>query len=146
PRYGLGCTHKPNQTLDQVLDIAERPCLLSVAVYSHGLVAQRLNDKVAYNPAVVRMHVRPIGIKDARYLDRHAVLPMIVEEQGFGAPLSLVIARARSQRVDITPIGFRLRMHGWIPVDLAGGGLQDRSLHPLRQPQHVDRPMDTRLR
>ena len=62
----------------------------------------------------------------------HPVLAVVVEEQGFGAALALVVAGARAQRVDVAPVAFRLRVDGRVAVDLGGGGLKDP--HAQAQP------------
>ncbi len=66
------------------------------------------------------------------------MLAVIVEEQGLGAALALVVAAADADRVDLAPVALRLRMHFRIAVDFAGRGLQDARLDPLGQAQHVD--------
>jgi len=91
------------------------------------------------------MHPRAIGIEDASDLHIQPVLAVVIEEQRFGAALALVIAAADADRIDIPPIGFRLRMHGRIPIDLAGRSLENRRLQPLGQAQHVDRAVHGRL-
>jgi hypothetical protein len=85
------------------------------------------------------VHVRAVGVEDAGDLDLQPVLAVIVEEQGFGAALALVVAAARADRIDVAPIAFGLRMDVGIAVDLAGRGLEDARAHPLGEAKHVDR-------
>ena len=87
------------------------------------------------------MHARAVSIEYPGDLDRDLVLPVIVEEERFGAALSLVIAGAQPDRIDAAPVVFGLWMHLGIAVDLAGRGLKDARLDPLGQPQHVYRSM-----
>ena len=95
-----------DQPADQVIDIAERPRLLAVAEDGDVLIAQRLHDEARHHATVIGVGARTIGVEDADDLDRQAMLPPIVEEQRLGAALALVIARARSDRIDMPPIGF----------------------------------------
>ena len=74
------------------------------------------------------MHARPVGVEDPGDLDRQTVLAVIVEEQGFGAALALVVAGARPDRVDVAPIALGLRVDLRVAIDLAGRGLEDRAL------------------
>src|SRR5262245_55749633 len=67
---------------------------------------------------VVRVHARAVGIEDSGDLDLQPVLAPIIEEQGLGATLAFVIARARAYRVDVPPIIFSLRVDAGIAVDL----------------------------
>jgi hypothetical protein len=66
------------------------------------------------------------------------VLSPIVKEQRFGATLALVVAGAGSDRINITPINLRLRVHGGIAIDLARRGLQHLNLKALGETEHID--------
>ena len=138
--------HQPHHPLDQVVHEAERPRLAAIAVQRDRLVVQRLHDEVRHDPAVIRMHPRPIRVEDPHHLDAQIVLPAIVEEQRLRRPLALVVARPRPQRIDVAAVLLRLRMHVRVAINLARAGLQDLRLHPLGQAQHVDRPHDGGLR
>ena len=67
----------------------------------------------------LRVHARAVGVEDARDLDLELVLAMIVEEQRLGAALALVVAGARTDRIDVAPVVLGLRVHRGIAVDLA---------------------------
>jgi hypothetical protein len=58
------------------------------------LLGQCLDDEGRNDASIVRVHARAVRIEDARDFDRHVVLTPVVEEQGFGAALALVVARA----------------------------------------------------
>ena len=82
------------------------------------------------------MHARAVGVEDARHLDADAVLAVVVEEQRLGAALALVVAGARTDRVDVAAIGLRLRVHERVAVNLAGRGVEDACARALGQAQH----------
>src|SRR5579883_3570861 len=84
------------------------------------------------------MHARPVGVEYPGYLNLQSVLAIIVEKQGFGAPLSLIIAGTRPYWIDIAPVHLRLRVHSRVAIDLTRGSLKDPALEPLSQTQHVD--------
>src|SRR5471030_725168 len=73
------------------------------------------------------------------------MLTPIVEKQRLGAAFSFIVARARTDRVDVSPIVFGLRMYARIAVDLRGRCLHDFGLHPLGETQHIDGAMHTGL-
>ena len=50
------------------------------------------------------MHAGAISVEDAYDLDVEIVLAMVVKKQCFGAALALIVARARTNRVDVAPI------------------------------------------
>jgi len=75
-----------------------------------------------------------------------AVLPVVIEEQRFGAALSFVVARAHAHRIDVAPVRLRLRVDLRIAVHLAGRCLEDAATQPLGEPKHVDRAVDRSLR
>ena len=110
-----------------------------------GSPAQRLHDEIGHHAPVGGVHARAVGVEDPRDLDLELVLAVIIEEQGLGAALALVIAAARADRVDVAPIVFGLRVDRRIAIDFAGRCLEDPRVEPLGQPQHVDRAVDRGL-
>ena len=71
------------------------------------------------------MHARAIGIEDARHFDAQFVLAQVVKEQRLGAAFAFIVAGARSDRIDVAPIVFGLRMNAGIAVNLRRRGLQE---------------------
>ncbi|CAI8691167.1 hypothetical protein EMIT0111MI5_110083 [Burkholderia sp. IT-111MI5] len=140
-----GRGHHPDQTVDHIVDIAERPGLAAVAIQRDVVAAQRLHDEVGNHAAVIGMHARPVRVEDAYHLDSHVLLAVIVEEQGLRATFSFVVAGARPERVDVAPVTLRLRMHIGVAVHFACRGLQNACVRALGEPQHVDRAHHTGL-
>src|SRR5262245_48010681 len=91
------------------------------------------------------MHAWTVSIEDACDLDLELMLAVIVEEQRLGATLSLIVAGTRTDRIDIAPVGFGLRMHRRVAVYLARRRLEDATFETLGESQHVYRPMHRRL-
>jgi hypothetical protein len=81
---------------------------------------QGLHNEVRHNPPIVRVHSWAIGVENTGDLYAQAVLAPIVEKQRLGASLSFIIARTWSDRVDMTPIVFRLRMNLRVTIDFRG--------------------------
>src|SRR5262249_29209362 len=119
PREAGRRFHEANETIDEIVDIAEGPRLRAIAEHGDRFVLECLNDKIGNNAPVIGMHARAIGIEDARDFDRQLVLTMIVEEKGLRAAFAFVVAGARADRVNISPIAFRLRMYDGVSVYLA---------------------------
>ena len=82
-----------------------------LAVERDVTAEQRLNNEVRDHAAIVRVHPRTVGVEDPCDLDRQIVLPTVIEEQGFGATLALVVAGARTDRIDVPPIILGLRVN-----------------------------------
>ena len=76
----LGRLHQAQEALDRVVHVAERAALGAVSVERDRRVLQRLDDEVRRYAAVVRVHARAVRIEDARDLDVHPVLAVVVEE------------------------------------------------------------------
>ena len=92
------------------------------------------------------MHAGPVGIEDPCNFYFETVLTVIIEEKCLGAALSFIIARARSDRVDIPPVILGLRVDRGVAINLAGRGLEDAAPQPLGEAQHVDGAVHQRLR
>ena len=136
----VGRGHQPQQPFDEVVDEAERARLAAAAVDRDRLALERLDDEVGDHAAVLRLHVGAVGVEDPRHPDRHAVLAVVVEEQGLGAALALVVAGARAQRVDVAEVALGLRVDRRVAIDLAGRGLQDLGFDRLAKPSMLIAP------
>ena len=92
---------------------------------------QGLHNEVAHYPAIVGVHARTIGIKDAYDLNVELMLAMVIKKEGLCAALAFVVARTNTNRIHFTPVGLRLGVHFGIAVDFAGRGLQNARPRPL---------------
>jgi len=137
--------HHAQEAFDEIIDIAERAALLPIAVDRDRLTLQRLDDEVRHHTPVIGVHPGAIGVEDPHDLDVELVLPVVVEEQRLGAALALVVAGARTDRIDVTPIALRLWVNARIAVYLGSRRLEDPRLHALGETEHVDRARHARL-
>ena len=119
--------------------------MLSVAIDCEVAASQRLNDKIRDYPAIVLLHARTVRIEDSRNPRINLVLPVIVHHQSFGYPFALVITTAYSDRVDVSPILFGLRVFRRISVYFRGGRLQDARVDSFGQSQHIQGAHDIGL-
>src|SRR5574340_410176 len=108
--------HHPHHALDHIVDITERASLSAVPVYRYVLAPKGLDDKVAYDPAVVLEHPRPVGIEYPYHPYVYPVLPVVVEHEGLGAPLALVVACPEPYGVRVAPVILGLWMNQWVAV------------------------------
>ena len=104
-----------------------------------------LDDEVADHPAVLQGHPGPEGVEDPGDAGIHLILAVIVHHQGFRHPFAFVIAAPNPDGIDVPPIPLRLGVDLGIAIDLRGGRQEDAGLHPLGQPQHVERPQHVGL-
>jgi hypothetical protein len=137
--------HQADETIDQVIDVAECSGLPAVAVEGDLVALQCLDDEVRNDAPVVRVHTWAVGIENSSDLDAYPVLPEVVEEQGLGAALAFIVAGARPKGIDVAAVVLGLRVDGWIAIDLAGRGLQYLCPDALGQAEHVDGTDDAGL-
>ncbi len=112
-------THQGEKSVDQIAHEAKRARLAPLTEDGQRLALQSLDDEVRNHAPVVWLHLRPVGIEDACYSDGDSVLSVVIEEEGFGATLSLVVASSRSDGIDPPPVFFVLRVNLGIAVDFA---------------------------
>src|SRR6185295_17168068 len=93
--------HHGYAAANQVIDIAEAPRLAAVAEDRDVVAAQGLHDEIRYHAAILAVHARAIGIENAHDLDVERVLAVVVEEQGLGAALALVVAGTDPDGIDL---------------------------------------------
>ena len=58
--------HKPHQPIDQIIDIAERTGLRTIAIDGDVIAKKRLNDEVRHDAPVVRVHAWTVSIEYPR--------------------------------------------------------------------------------
>src|SRR5262249_11925003 len=117
--------HEAHEALDEIIDVAERTSLQSIAIDREILAAQRLDDEVRNHTAVVDGHARAVGVEDAHEAQVHALRSNEIHCEGFGAALTFVVTRADTDRIDVTPIRLRLRMDLGIAIDFARRRLEE---------------------
>src|SRR5579863_1529009 len=104
---GLG---KAQETIDLVAHVAEAARLIAVAVNGETLSANGLLHEIRYDAAIVELHARAVGIKDADDVSIDFVVAAVRYGGGFGEALGFIVDGARTNRVHVSPIGLFLRM------------------------------------
>ena len=132
--------HHLEQTVDQIVNVAERSRLRAVAVDRDVLADDRLADEVAHDAPIKRVHARAVGVEDSHDANVDVVLPAVIEHERLGSALALVVTGAGADGVDVAAIRLRLRVDGRIAVHFTRGGVEHLRSNALGQPQHVDRP------
>ena len=109
--------HHADHGVDQVLAVAEAAGLRSIAVDGDVFALEGLDDEVADDPSVIRMHVRPVGVENTDDFYPETALSVIGGEKGFCGPFPLIIAGSLSDGIHIAPVFLDLRMNVGISVD-----------------------------
>lgn len=136
-RSGLGTIHEQDQTVNQIVDVLERPGLGTVTVDGHVFTLQGLDDKVGDNSTIVRVHSGTEGVEDSGNSDVDAILSLVTVGQGLGDSLAFIVTSSDTDGVDVTPVFFSLGVDFRVTVDLGGGGDQESGLGSLGETEHV---------
>ena len=107
---------------DEIVDVAERPRLRSVAEDGDRAILERLAQERRDRAAIVGAHPGAVGVEDPDDCRVHALLAVVGHRERLGVSLGLVIDPARPDRIDVTPVALRLGVDLRVAVDLAGGG------------------------
>ena len=134
--------HQTHKSLNEVIDITKRTRLSAVAVNGQILALQGLHNEIGNHPTIIRQHARTIGVENTDYPNINIVLAVIIEKQGLGTTLALIITCADADRIHTSAIRLRLGMHLGIAVDLGSRGLENPRTHPLGQAKAIDRTHD----
>ena len=137
--------HQGVQTVNQISDVLEGTCLFSFSVDGQVLILQCLNDKVGYHTAIVRVHTWSKGIEDTRHTNFDLVLVAVTVHHSFGDTFSFIIARPGSNRIDVPPVAFGLRVDLGVAVDFGRGREQHTGADAFREAQHVEGTLGRRL-
>ena len=129
----------------QVVDVAERARLRTVAEDRDRLAREGLPHEGRDGAAVVGAHAGSVGVEDSHDRGVDALLPVVGHRQGLCVALCLVIDAARANWIDVAPIALGLRVHVRVAVDLARGRRQEARAVGLGQPEHVVRAVGADL-
>src|SRR5579863_1964562 len=99
-----------DDAFDQVIDVTKAPRLAAVAVNREPLATESLHHEVRDDAAVAGVQARAIGVEDAHHARIHAARTVVSHDHGFAEALGFVVDRARTNWIDVSPIGFLLRM------------------------------------
>ena len=141
----MAAIHQPDHAFHQVVHVAEGAGLAAVAVEGERLAAQGLHDEVAHHPAVIGQHARPVGVEDAHHADLGAVHALVVETEGFGDALALVVTAADADRVHAAAVALGLGVHLGVAIHLGGAGQQQAGTDAAGQAEHVVGTEEARL-
>jgi hypothetical protein len=131
---GLGQRDDP---ADQIVHVGERARLAAVAEDRDRATAQCLAQERRNRPPVMRAHTTAVGVEDPHDRRVDTLLAVIGHRQGLRIALGLVVDAAGADRVDVTPVVLRLRMHERIAVDLAGRCRQETRPLDLGEAERV---------
>ena len=130
---------------DQVAHVTERARLAAVAEHRDRPVRQRLAQERRDRAAVVRAHATAVRVEDPHDRRVHALLAVVGHRQRLRVALGLVVHAARPDRVDVAPVGLRLRVHLRVAVHLARRGDQEPRALGLGQAERVMRAVGADL-
>ena len=100
-----GCVfHEKQKPINQIIHVTETSGLATIAINGDVFARQRLNDEIADDTAIIRVHPRSVGVEDTRHPDIQIVLPFIVKEQSFSGSFPFIIATADADRIHIAKI------------------------------------------
>src|SRR5205085_6405224 len=85
----------------EVIDIAEGARLQAIAVHAERIASQRRGDELGHGASVLRVHARAICVEDSHDAGIDAALAPKRHCQRLAKALGLVVARPRSDRVEI---------------------------------------------
>src|SRR5680860_143817 len=134
----IGMNETPD-SFDEVVDVAQRPSLLAVAVHGQLLARKRLLDKGGNRASIALAQARAKGIEDADDPHRHAVGAVIRHHHRFREALGFVVDATRPDRIDVPPIALWLGMDFGIAVDLRGRSHEEPGRLRLGETQCVQR-------
>ena len=127
----------------------------AIAVNGDVLTTKRLADEVGHHAAVVRVHERTVGVEDAHHANVEIVRAVVVEHDGLGGTLALVVAGAGSDGIHVAVVLLCaslssddptcLGMNQRISVDLAGARVEETAARVTRQAKEVQNAEDRAL-
>jgi hypothetical protein len=89
----------------------------------------------------VRAHPRAVSVEDARDAGIDPLLAVVCHRQRLRVALGFVVDPAWPDRVHVPPVGFGLRVHLRVAVNLARRGEEEACPLELREPKHAMSPV-----
>ena len=101
-------------------------------------IAWRRHDLVIDNPTIVEPHARSVRIKDAHNPGIDSVGAMIGHGDRFGKTFGFIINSARTDGIDIAPVGLFLRMLQRIAVHFRSGSNHKARFFFFRHAERIE--------
>src|SRR5881409_1418518 len=130
---------------NHVIDVTEAPCLRPAAEDRERLALDRLDNKIRDHASVIRSHAWSIRIKNTDDARIQPVIAMVGHRHRLAEAFGFIIDAARTDRVDIAPIRFRLRVDQRVAIHFRRAGQQKAGILGFRQAQRFVRPQRTDL-
>src|SRR6266566_1497900 len=127
-RLAVAMLEEAHDPVDQIIHVAEGARLRAVAIDGERLAAQRLDDEVRHDTAIVRPHARAIRVEDPDDPRVELVEAMIRHGERFGETFCFVIHPAWAHGVHVPPIRFGLRVHQRVAVHFRRRGEQEAGM------------------
>ncbi len=118
-RTGHARVEQGDQPGHLVVDVAQAPGLGPVAVHGERPSLDGLGQEVRDHPPVAGAEPGPVGVEDADDAGVDTSAPPVGGRERFAEALGLVVNTARTDWVDVPPVGLDLWMDEWVTVDLA---------------------------
>ena len=96
-----------------------------------------MGNELRDHATVAGAHARAVGIEDPDDPRIQSVRAVVGHRQGLGEALGLVVRAPRTDRVDVAPVRFGLRVDLGIAVHLTGRGQQVSRLTRLGEPERA---------
>src|SRR6266568_6399942 len=122
-----------------IADVTEAAGLRAVAIHGEVVATQGLLHEIWNYTAIVQLHAWAVSIEDPCDPCVHSMVAVIGHGKGFGESLGLVVNRARTDGIDVAPVGFLLRVFEWIAVTLGSRRNQIFGAILLRDLENVQR-------
>ena len=90
--------------VNQIVDVLEGTSLTTITVDGDVFAAKCLANEIGDNTAIVRVHVRTVGVEDTHHANVEIVGTVVVEEDGLSGSLTLIVARTGSDGVHISVV------------------------------------------
>ncbi|KXV69490.1 hypothetical protein AD951_06380 [Acetobacter malorum] len=118
------CFHKPYKSFNKIRNIAKSPRLLTISIYSYGLVPKSLNNEIGYHTTIFWIHLWSISIKNTHNLHWNSEALIVFITQSFCYTLTFIVTSARPHGINISAIILKLRRNVWVTINLTSAGLQ----------------------
>src|ERR1700676_2380474 len=101
--------------------------------------------EVGKRASIIQAHTRSVGIEDTHNACIYAMVSVVGHGHGLRVAFGFVIYAARTDGIDMPPVGFRLRGDFGIAVTLARGCQKKLGSFGKREPEGIVRAQRTYL-
>src|ERR1700729_1743640 len=130
---GLIVGRRHQNAAHHILDEAERPRLLSIAINRERSACERLSNEIRDHAPISNSHPRTVRVEDPDDSGIYSVRSHVGHDHGLAEAFPFVVTGSGPDWIYVSPVGFALRMLERIAIYFGSGRVEQSRIEKRRE-------------